>query len=184
MVAFQRGKQTRSNCERWTSWKCQGKWHITMTTQQLSCQGCGAWSSEATKQDPDCCSPSGIIAINRPFSTSHYLTLKLTLLAPWNQKSMWHHQPPANLQSQVLPNTVRECILFMSWRFTQGQQLDPDSLMAELPFITADAALWFRLGGHLAQNDWDAFEIFNNALKIREKSANYVHTHTHTLVLS
>lgn len=53
-----------------------------MTTQQLSCQGCGAWSSEATKQDPDCLSTSGIIAINRLFSICHYLPLKLNLIAP------------------------------------------------------------------------------------------------------
>lgn len=31
------------------------------------------------------------------------------------EKSMWGHQlPPPHLQSKVLPNTVRECILFMS----------------------------------------------------------------------
>lgn len=30
----------------------------------------------------------------------------------------------------------------------------------------------------LSPKDWDSFEIFNNALRIREKSANYVHTDT------
>ena len=91
------------------------------------------------------------------FSTSHYSPLKLNLLVPWNcatKKSMWHHHhhhPPPSLQSRVLPNTVREFILFMRSRFTEGQQLGPDSLMAEPPFITAEPTLWSRLGSHLAQ---------------------------------
>lgn len=83
-------------------------------------------------------------------------------------------------QSQVLPNTVRECILFMSGGgggFTQGRQLDPDSLMADLPFIAAPTGfLWFRLGGHLAPKK--RLEMLNNALKISGKAANYTHTHT------
>lgn len=93
------------------------------------------------------------------FSTSHYSPLKSNLLVPWNcatKKSMWRHHPPTppphpSLQSGVLPNTVREFILFMRSRFTEGQQLGPDSLMAGPPFITAEPALWSRLGSHLAQ---------------------------------
>lgn len=108
---------------------------------------------------------------------------KLTLLAHGTTQLKINVASP-ELQTKVLPNTVRECVLFMSPRFTQGHQLDPDSLMAGLPFITAEPALWFRHNGHLAQNDWDAFEIFNNALRIREKSANYVHTHIHTQTFS
>lgn len=121
----------QSNCERWKSWKCQEKWHITMTTQLLSHQGCSAWSV-ATKWDRDCCSPSGVIAINRLFSTSHCSTLKLNWLIPWNcsaeNQSGIISFPP--LESKVLPNTVKEFILFMSSRFTQGHQRGPDSLMA------------------------------------------------------
>lgn len=81
---LQKRKHTGSNCERWKSWKCQEKWHITMTTQLLSCQGCKAWSSVAMKWDPDCCSLSEIIAINLLFSTSHYSPLKLNWLVSLN----------------------------------------------------------------------------------------------------
>lgn len=81
------------------------------------------------------------------FTTQIELTCFLKL---HGQKSMRHHQLTP-LQPKVLPNTVEEFILFMSARFTQGQQLGPDSLMAEPPFFTAKPALWSWLGSHSAQ---------------------------------
>lgn len=133
------------------------KWHITMTTQLLSCQGCSARSSTANKRDPDCCSPSGIIAINPLFSSSHYSPLKLNWPVPWNCTTK-KKKKKIDMASSASPTTVqsaskysKEFLLFMSCRFTQGQQLGPDSLMAEPPFITAEPALWSRLGSHLAR---------------------------------
>lgn len=90
------------------------------------------------------------IFYNPLFTTKIEFTCSLKL---HHQKSMWRHRlpPHTHTQSKVLPNTVREFILFMSSRFTQGQKLGPDSLMADPPFITAEPALWSRLGSHLAQ---------------------------------
>lgn len=53
-----------------------------------------------------------------------------------------------------------------------------DYLMPGPPFIATKLAPAIPAWQPLSPKDWDSFEIFNNALKIREESANYARAHT------
>ena len=145
-MAFDERRQICRNCERWEFSK-MSHYHdnsaIVMSRLQCEELSCNQTRHSLLFSIRNDCNKSSIF-YNPLFAT------KIELF-PEIARPKINVISSGALQSKVHPNTVEVFILFMRSRFTQGQHLDPDCLMAAPPFITEKPALWSMLGSHLAQ---------------------------------
>lgn len=182
-ISGRKKKHNGSNCKRWKSRNVRIQCYIAMTT---SCCLVKVAASAATTWDPAHSFLLGTIAIIHLFSASHCSPCENRIdLFPETAR------PKINEASRASPIAVQSASKYSGGIYIIHEpQVHTRPSSRPRPLNGWPALHHSQTGPviptwqSLSRKDWDAFEIFNNALKIRKKLANYAHAHTHTHCLS